>query len=72
MRLQDRIETLEKDQKEVILPLIERSVGVIAQNTAVMLRLEKLLDRNGPVEVKDERDMLERLLDDAAAHRQGE
>jgi hypothetical protein len=69
-RLQDRVEVLEKDQKEILLPLVERCSVIIAQNTAVMMRLEKALDRNGPVEVKDERCLLDRLLEDAAAHRQ--
>jgi len=70
LRLQDRIEILEKDQKEVLLPLVERCTRIIAQNTAVMMRLEKALDRSGPPEVQDERCLLDRLLEDAAAHRQ--
>ncbi len=68
LRLQDRVEALEKDQQEVLLPMVEQCATVITQNTAVMLRLEKLLDRN-QVEVQDERTMLDRLLTDAAAHR---
>lgn len=69
MRLQARVEALEKDQKEVLLPLVERCSMIVAQNTAVMLRLERVLDKIGPVEVEDEKGMLEQLLQDAAAHR---
>lgn len=70
MRLQNRIEVLEKDQKEILLPLVQRCSSIIAQNTAVMLRLERVLDKISVVEVKEERDIIERLLEDAEAHRQ--
>ena len=44
-RLAARIETLEDEQREVLLPLVEHCSTVIAQNTVVMQRLERALDR---------------------------
>ena len=44
-RLAARIETLEDEQREVLLPLVDKCSTVIAQNTVVMGRLEKALDR---------------------------
>jgi len=44
-RLAARIETLEDEQREVLLPLVEKCSTVIAQNTVVMQRLERALDR---------------------------
>ena len=44
-RLAARIETLEDEQREVLLPLVEKCSTVIAQNTVVMERLERALDR---------------------------
>lgn len=44
-RLTRRINTLEDEQRNVILPLVEKCSTVIAQNTAVMERLERTLDR---------------------------
>lgn len=43
-RLSTRIEKLEDEQREVILPLVERTTNVIVENTAVMRRLEDTLD----------------------------
>lgn len=43
-RLATRIEKLEDEQREVILPLVERTTNVIVQNTAVMSRLETTLE----------------------------
>ena len=40
-RLCDRIDDLEDEQRKVLMPLIERSADVIAQNTAMLERLEK-------------------------------
>ena len=44
-RLAARIETLEDEQREVLLPLVRKCSTVIAQNTVVMQRLERALDR---------------------------
>lgn len=43
-RLSTRIEKLEDEQREVILPLVERTTNVIVENTAVMRRLEDTLE----------------------------
>lgn len=42
-RLCSRIEKLEDEQRNVLLPLVERCSDVIAQNTMMMERLEKAL-----------------------------
>jgi hypothetical protein len=68
-RLQDRVEALEKEQKEVLLPMIERCATVIAQNTAVMIRLEKVIDRLAVLAGQEERCILDQLIEDAAEHR---
>ena len=68
-RLQTRVENLEQEQKEVILPMVEKCVTVIAANTAVMQRLERLMDRAYRQEGDEERCMLDRLLADAEEHR---
>ncbi len=70
MKLQGRIEALEKDYKEVLFPLVQQCSVIIAQNTVVMRRLEKVLEKAGSIEVQDEKDLIARLLKDAAAHRQ--
>ncbi len=70
MRLQTRIEALEKDQKDILFPLVQQCSVIIAQNTVVMQRLEKVLEKAGSIEVQDEKDLIARLLKDAAAHRQ--
>ena len=44
-RLQDRVEALEKDQKEIILPMLEKCTTVIAQNTQMMARVESMISR---------------------------
>jgi hypothetical protein len=69
MRLQDRVEALEKEQKEVLLPMIERCATVIAENTAVMLRLEKVIDRLALLAGQEERNILDQLMEDAEEHR---
>ncbi len=43
LRMSDRITRLEDEQRDVLLPLVERCTDVIAQNTAMMERLEKAL-----------------------------
>ncbi len=42
-RLSKRIETLETQQTEVLLPLVAKTSEIIAKNTTVMERLEKSL-----------------------------
>ncbi len=42
--LQERIEKLEQEQKDIVLPMVEQCVTVIASNTEVMKRLEKIMD----------------------------
>ena len=44
-RMSKRIETLEDGQRNVLMPLVERCADVIAQNTLMMERLERGLDR---------------------------
>jgi len=43
-RMSKRITKLEDEQRQVLLPLVERCADVIAQNTLMMERLEKALD----------------------------
>ena len=40
-----RIDKLEDEQRNVLMPLVERCADVIAQNTLMMERLEKILER---------------------------
>jgi len=46
IRMGKRIVKLEDEQRNVLMPLVERCADVIAQNTLMMERLEKVLDRN--------------------------
>lgn len=62
LRLEERIEVLEKEQKEVILPLVERCASIIAQNTAAMTRLEKVISRMGFLQGHAEQTLLDRLV----------
>jgi len=43
-RMGKRIEHLEDQQRNLLMPLVERCADVIAQNTMMMERLEKALD----------------------------
>ncbi|MEN6367695.1 MAG: hypothetical protein ABFC88_12865 [Thermoguttaceae bacterium] len=43
-RMSKRITGLEDEQRNVLMPLVERCADVIAQNTMMMERLEKALD----------------------------
>ena len=43
-RMSKRIVKLEDEQRNVLMPLVERCADVIAQNTLMMERLEKALD----------------------------
>lgn len=45
-RLSDRIDALEREMREVVLPLAKDNAAIIAANTAVMIRLEKFLERH--------------------------
>jgi hypothetical protein len=45
-RMGKRIVKLEDEQRNVLMPLVERCADVIAQNTLMMERLEKALDRD--------------------------
>jgi len=44
LRMDKRIDTLEGEQRNVLLPMVERCTEVITQNTNVMERLERSLD----------------------------
>lgn len=44
-RLSARIEKLEGEQKQTIVPLVEKTTEVIAHNTAIMQRLEAALNK---------------------------
>ena len=44
-RLSKRIDVLEDEQRSVVLPLVRECSAVVAQNTAVLERLERYLDR---------------------------
>ncbi|REJ65635.1 MAG: hypothetical protein DWQ31_16985 [Planctomycetota bacterium] len=43
-RMSQRIDALEDEQRQIILPMVEKCTKVITENTAVMTRLEKKLD----------------------------
>ena len=44
LRMDKRINKLEDEQRDVLMPLVERCTDVITQNTMMMERLEKSLD----------------------------
>lgn len=44
-RLATRINELENEQRNVVLPLVRDCTAVISRNTTVMERLEKFLER---------------------------
>jgi hypothetical protein len=44
-RLSGRIQQLEDEQREVILPLVKESIAVITKNTEVMEQNFKIMDR---------------------------
>ena len=69
MRLQDRVEKLEQEHKDTILPLVEKSVEVLAQNTLVLGRIERILDRLATVQLLNERTALNHVVADAAQFR---
>ena len=69
VRLQDRVEKLEKEQKEIILPLVSQNVEIISRNTLVMERLERIMDRLATVQLLNERTNLNNLVADAAQFR---
>jgi hypothetical protein len=47
-RLSKRINTLEDEQRHVILPLVKDCTSVITKNTTAMERLEKMLEHHHP------------------------
>ncbi len=65
MRLLDRVEALEKEQKEILLPLVEQCATAIAQNTAIMQRLEKVISRCTAVAKNEQKHLLDKLIEDA-------
>ncbi len=44
-RLSTRIDELEDEQRNIVLPLVQECSSVIAKNTSVMERLERYLER---------------------------
>ncbi len=68
-RLQGRIDKLEQEQRDVVLPMVEKCAGVIASNTEVMQRVIALLSRRASIENHDARCVLDQLLADAEEHR---
>jgi hypothetical protein len=62
LRLQERIEALEKEQKEVVLPLVEKCASIIADNTTALARLEKVIGHMGFLQAHAERNLLDRLV----------
>lgn len=44
-RLSNRLDELEDEQREVILPLVKDCSAIIAKNTAVMERIERSFER---------------------------
>jgi len=54
-----RVEALEKEQKEVLLPMIEKCATVIAQNTAVIVATGKVIDRLAVLAGQEERCILD-------------
>jgi phosphate/sulfate permease len=59
-KLQQRVEVLEREQRDVILPLVQQCATVITQNTVVMQRLERALDQKNQA-----LSILERMIDKA-------
>ena len=62
--LQNRIEKLEKEQKEVLMPMLEKCVSVIARNTQVMSRIGRVLNRCQQFQTKNARQLFDQLLAD--------
>lgn len=48
-RLSNRIEVLEREQRDVIIPLVEKSTEAIVHNTQVMERVERKLEQRTAV-----------------------
>ena len=61
-RLQTRIEKLEREQKEIILPMVTSYAELITRNTDVMGRLQVILSRCLRCEYQEARELAERLL----------
>ena len=52
-RMGKRIVKLEDEQRNVLMPILERCADVIAQNTLMMERLEKALDERFVCPLRD-------------------
>jgi hypothetical protein len=61
-RLQTRIENLEKEQKDVILPMVEKYAELTTRSTDVMARLELVLSRCLRCEYPEAMKLAEKLL----------
>jgi hypothetical protein len=70
--LQGRVTKLEDDHKNIILPLVQEYATVVAANTEAMSRLERVMDKCLFTQSREERCVLDRLLQDAAENRQGQ
>ena len=70
--LQSRVTKLEEDHKNIIMPLVEKYATVVAANTEAMSRLERVMDRCLFTQGREERRVLDRLLQDASETRQGQ
>jgi hypothetical protein len=68
--LQARVAKLEDDQKNVIMPLVEKYATVVAANTEAMSRLERVMSKCLFTQGQEEHRVLDRLLQDASEHRQ--
>jgi hypothetical protein len=53
LRMSKRITKLEDEQRNVLLPMVERCTDVISQNTSMMERLEKALDERLECPLRD-------------------
>jgi hypothetical protein len=63
--LQSRIEKLEQEQKEVLMPMLKECVSVIARNTQVMSRIGKVLSRCRQFQNKNARQLFDQLIADS-------
>ncbi len=70
-RLQTRVEKLEQEQKEVLMPMLEKCVSVIARNTQVMSRIGRVLSRCRQIQNKNARQLFDQLLEDNSCEDKG-
>ncbi len=69
-RLQGRIEKLEQEHRDVVLPMVEKCAQVIASNTEVMKRVLIVLTQRARADSHEARCVLDKLLADAEEHRE--